>query len=318
MTGLPNLPLSTPRAEQLKKARRVFWLTLGLNLAVAAAKLSVGFVTGTLTMIADGLHSALDASANVVGIIALTISAKPPDAGHPYGHRKFEALAAMIISGFMFITCFEILQEAGRRLVAAEPATPAVGILSYLVMAATMLVNLGVSRYEARQARLLANELLAADAKHTLSDVYASAAVVATLVAIQMHFPLLDLVASLGIVLVIVRAGYGIIMTHLGLLVDAAILDPQFVEQIVMSVPGVSGCHKIRSRGMHDHVFLDLHVQVPRSLSIEEAHGISFLVEERIREAAGPSIDVLVHIEDDTSLAGQERASQAHSGPDNP
>ncbi|MBZ0188519.1 MAG: cation transporter, partial [Candidatus Obscuribacterales bacterium] len=100
------------RLDNLRQARGVFWQTLWLNLLVSTSKLICGFYTNTLSMVADGFHSLLDASSNVLGIVGLTISLAPPDEGHPYGHRKFEALAAIGISFLMFLAGSEVLKEA--------------------------------------------------------------------------------------------------------------------------------------------------------------------------------------------------------------
>jgi len=285
--------------RKLRKARRVFFITLALNLAVAGGKLACGFVTGTLSMVADGFHSLLDATSNVVGIAGLTIALKPPDKGHPYGHRKFEAIGSIIISFFMFFASFEVLREAVERIVDGLQAVPQVGPVSYLVMLATMAINIGVSRYESRQGRELKVSLLVADSKHTLSDVFVSLTVIATLIAIQLHWPALDVVASILIVGFILKAGFDIIMSHLGVLVDAAVVDEEAVRELVLNVPGVTGCHKIRSRGSDDHVFVDLHVQVPAHLSIRDAHAISYRVEDELKSAWGGFVDVLVHVENE-------------------
>lgn len=287
------------RVEQLHRARRVFLVTLGLNLLVAASKLSWGLFSNALSMTADGCHSLLDASSNIVGMIGLTLSAKPPDAGHPYGHRKFEALAAMFISFLMFLASYEVLSECVRRLLAPQTEVPVVSIASYVIMFGTMIVNIFVSSYERRQGEMLRSPLLIADSKHTLSDVFATIGVLVSLVAIQLRFPIMDVVASVCIVGVILRAGYGVIINNLGSLVDAAILDVAFIEGLVLSVPGVRGCHKVRSRGMLDSIFIDLHVQVPRNISVEEAHAISGKVEEKLKDASPGVVEVLVHIEDD-------------------
>src|SRR6185503_12930948 len=95
---------------------RVLWIVLFLNLLVAALKLVFGFLSGALSMVADGFHSALDASSNVIGLTGMRVARKAPDPGHPYGHRKFEALAALAISLFLFITCYEILSSLIGRL----------------------------------------------------------------------------------------------------------------------------------------------------------------------------------------------------------
>lgn len=287
------------RSKSMREARKVFWLTLGLNLLVAVGKIVWGIASNTLSMLADGLHSSLDAMSNVIGIVALSISLKPPDEGHPYGHRKFEAVAAIVISFFMLFACYEVISQAVARFRSPGEGLPEVTAVSYAVMIFTMFVNLLVSRYESRKGAELKINLLIADSKHTMSDVYVSLSVIVTLIAIQLNFPVLDTLASFVIVAAILKAGFDIIMAHLGTLVDAAILDPEFVRKLVLEVEGVRGCHRIRSRGAQDHIFLDLHVQVPRHLSIEEAHAISYKVEEKLKKAAGGVVDVLVHMEDD-------------------
>lgn len=288
------------RISQLCAARRVFVATLGLNLLVALSKLGWGFFTNTLSMIADGFHSLLDASSNVVGIVGLTISARPPDRGHPYGHRKFEALAAICISFLMFLASYEVLVEAVRRLILHSGETPVVSLPSYIIMLVTAAINLAVSSYERKRGMELNSPLLVADSQHTLSDVFATAAVLVSLVAIQFHYSVVDVISSLIVVGVILYAGFGIIVANLGSLVDAAIIDPAVIESIVLSVPGVSGCHRIRSRGLQDSIFIDLHVQVSPELSIQQAHQISTLVEQTVKQRAGGVVDVLVHMEEDT------------------
>src|SRR5512145_2293205 len=95
--------------------QRVLFVTLGLNLAVAAAKLVAGSLSGSVALWADGLHSTLDGSSNVVALIGIWIAHRPPDPGHPYGHRKFEAVAALAIAAFLFFACFEVLSSAIER-----------------------------------------------------------------------------------------------------------------------------------------------------------------------------------------------------------
>lgn len=273
---------------------------------MAAGKLITGFATGSLSMVADGFHSSLDASSNVLGIAAITAGAKPPDAGHPYGHRKFEALAAIGISFMMFFASYEVLSEAIRRLTEKDFVVPQTTLVSYVVMGVTILVNIFVTRYESRKAKELDNTLLAADAAHTASDIWVSVTVITTLIANQLHLKILDIVGSVIIVGIILRAGYGIIAAHLGYLMDEAVLDPSDVTAVVLSVPGVKGCHKIRSRGTKDHIFIDLHVQVDRNISVEQAHEISFAVEDKLRATYPGFVDVLVHIEDDNPPFGKQ------------
>lgn len=288
------------KVTRLKEARTVFVQTLGLNLLVSFSKLGIGVSTSTLSMIADGFHSLLDASSNILGIIGLTISSKPADEGHPYGHRKFEALAAIGISFLMFFACFEVISEVVKRIM-SQGGAPETTPVSYLVMVATIIINILVSRYESKKGAELHSRLLEADSKHTLSDVFVSIGVIVSLLAVNFKFYFADVVASLLIVLFIFKAGYEIIQAHLGILVDAAALDPEEVKKLVLKVPGVLDCHKIRSRGLDDHIFIDLHVQVRGHITVEEGHKIAYQVEDLLMKEMGGVEDVMVHIEEDRS-----------------
>src|SRR5436190_14596674 len=149
--------------------RRVLWITLALNVAVAAGKLAYGMHSGLIAMIADGVHSLLDSSSNVIGLFAIRHAYQPPDREHPYGHRKFETFAALGIGVLLFFACEEILKAAWGRLTSGSNAD--VGLLGFAVMVATMAVNIGVSRYEAREGKRLGSELEVGGDAHRGSDI---------------------------------------------------------------------------------------------------------------------------------------------------
>jgi cation diffusion facilitator family transporter len=289
----------TEKTNPLKAAQGVFALTLGFNLLVSVSKLVWGYHTNTLSITADGFHSLLDAVANVVGIVGLNYSMKPADHNHPYGHRKFEAIASMIISFFIFLTCFEIAGEGFSRFFSTEHTHPKVSAASYIIIGVTLGINLLVSWYENKKGKELKNDLLLADAKHTMSDCMVSFAVILSMIAVQMGFLWADTILALIVAVIILKVGFDLIMVHFSALTDEAVLDPKEVTAIVLSVPGVLDCHKIRSRGMQDHVFIDLHIQVDPTLTVKEAHGISYLVEEKLENAFDGRVnEVLVHIEE--------------------
>lgn len=295
---MPVLTSSNP-------VQKVLAQTLVLNLIVAGGKLTWGLLSHSLSMTADGFHSLLDATSNVVGILAMGHAGKPADHGHPYGHRKLEAIAAMVISFFIFSAAFQILKEAFSRILEGPTHThPTVTLVSYAIMAGTLGINWLVTRYEYRQGVLLNSDLLLADAEHTRSDIYASLAVIASLIATQLNMAWLDTVAALVIVFYVGRAGYRIIVRHMGVLMDEAVLDPKQVIPIVLAVPGVVSTHRIRSRGLSDHVFLDLHIQVDPDMSLRQAHQLSHRVEEALerhfdgQDNKARVIDVLVHVEE--------------------
>lgn len=274
--------------------KRTLLTVLLLNAGVALAKLAVGFSTGAISMVADGFHSLTDAASNVVGLIGISLAARPPDATHPYGHKKFETLASMTIGGLLAMTSWEILRGSVDRLRAGS--VPEVGVLSFSVMAVTIGINLLVSRHERRRARELGSEILAADAAHTMSDIYTSLAVVASLIAARFGLAILDPLAAIVITVVIARTAFQILRHSAEQLADTAVIPAAQIEEVALAVPGVESVHKIRTRGRPPAAHADLHVQVRPDLRLDQAHVIGHLVAERLQEEFG-LVDVVAHVE---------------------
>ena len=255
----------------------------------------LGYATGAVSVISDGFHSLADSASNVMGLIGLRIARKPPDADHPYGHRKFETLAAAGIFVFLLLVVIEVVETAFSRF--SNGQTPHVTGLSFAVMIGTLGVNLLVARYEAGQGRALKSELLLADAAHTQSDVWTSCAVLASLAGVTLGYPALDAVGGLVIAVFIARTGLHIGMETSGILADRVVLDEEEIRRVVMNVPDVLGCHRIRTRGTYDHTFLDLHVWFAADTTLYEAHRLSHVVKDRLMEAFPPIADAIIHIE---------------------
>ena len=289
-----------PRADVLVLTRynavnRVLLHVLFLNLAVAGAKLILGYATGAVSVISDGFHSLSDSASNVMGFVALRASLKPPDDDHPYGHRKYETLAAAGIFIFLLLVVIEVGRAAVNRFGGGAP--PQVTPLSFVVMIATVVINLIVVRYERAEGRRLSSELLQADALHTQSDVFTSCAVLVSLTAVKMGYPLLDPIGGLLIAGFIARTGWHIARDTSRVLSDRVVLDEDEIRRIVMNTPEVVGCHQIRSRGSADHTFLDLHVWYPPAMPLHEAHRLSHIVKDRLMSAFPQIADAIIHIE---------------------
>jgi cation diffusion facilitator family transporter len=268
---------------------------LFLNLAVAGAKLSFGYATGTVSMISDGFHSLTDTASNVLGLAGARVSRKPPDEDHPYGHRKFETLAAAGIFVFLLLVVVEVLRAAIKRVSGGD--APEVTGWSFGVMLATIAINLLVVRYERREGRRLNSELLLADAMHTRSDVLTSCTVLVSLAAVYAGFPALDPIGGIVIAGFIAYSGWQIARETSSVLADRVALDETNIRDVVMSVPEVVGCHHIRSRGTADHIFLDLHVWFSGDTTLFEAHRLSHVVKDRLLEAFPQIKDAIIHIE---------------------
>ena len=269
---------------------------LVLNLSVAIAKIAFGYFSGAVSVLSDGFHSLIDASSNVVGLIGIRAASQPPDQDHPYGHRKYETVASSVFVGFAALVVLEVLRNAYNHLAGREPHHP-ITLASFAVMVATIAVNLTVIWYETREGKRLSSEMLLADAMQTRADVWSSFTVVAALFGARLGFPLLDPLAALVVAAFIGYGGYQIFHATTGILSDRSVMLERDIEQVVMSVPGVLGCHEIRTRGPEDHVFLDLHVWLPPEMRLDEAHRLSHVVKDRIMTRYPNIADAIIHIE---------------------
>jgi len=295
MPSIPTLP-QVSSADRHKEVSFVLWMTFLLNLAVCAGKLVVGTLANSLSMVADGIHSLLDASSNIVGLVSVHFASKPADADHPYGHQKFEVVAALGIALMMGVTCVEILRTALGRF--QDPShgldpTP----LAFGVMVATMAVNVWVSWYEGKKGRELNSPVLSADSAHTNSDILASLSVLAALLGAKLGLGWVDLAATVLVVGIIAKAAWEIVNQSLQVLADRIMLDPGKVARIVKAIPGVISCHKVRSRGMPGNIFVDLHVQVSPKLPTLKSHALTHQVMARVKEAIPGISEVFVHTE---------------------
>lgn len=283
------------------RVQRIFILVLALNLSVALAKALFGLLAGSVSMVADAIHSGFDSFSNVVGIVALYFAGRPPDPKHPYGHGKIETLGTLVIGAMLLLTAAGIIFEGYRRLV--DTAVPAITPVTVGVMIATLIVNLAVSTYEKRKGEEYRSQILVADSMHTRSDVFVSVAVLGGFLAVRLGYPQADPIIALAIGLLIARMGLAILYDAAQVLTDAMNLpcDPALIRAVVLDTPGVTGYHNFRCRGKPGEIFADIHIAVDPGLSVAGAHEISEEVEERLRRAVPGLTEVVVHIEPDGS-----------------
>ncbi len=283
-------------SARTRAIQRVLWGVLLLNLAVTAVKLTVGVLTGAMSLVADGFHSLADASANIIGLVGIWVSSRPPDWNHPYGHRKFETVSALAIGGFLLLACWEILRGlAGRLGGSGEP--PSVEPIHIIAVALTFPVNLGIVWYESRRARALSSDLLAADVAHTRTDLLITSSVIVSMVAIRLGQSWIDLLVALVVVAVILVTAVGIFRRTTDVLADSVAVSPEEVQSVVEEVPGVWHVHRIRSRGRPDTIWIDLHVKVDPAMSTQQSHAVATEVERRLDAHFPGVLDTVVHVE---------------------
>jgi len=282
----------------MRNFRAIRWVliyTMGLNLLVTAVKLVVGYLTGSLSLVADGYDSMFDSLSNVVGLVGIYIASRPPDSGHPYGHRKYETLSAIVIAVLLFVTTIELAQSAISRL--RNPIVPTVNVWTFVALLISVGMHLYVSVYEHKQGKALKSEFLIADALHTRADVLVSLSVIVGMIVVWLGYPIVDAILALIIAALIAKIGIDIIRSSSKVLADAVALDEAQVQQIVSDVPGVLTLHRIRSRGQEDDIHLDLHIRVRPGTPVEQAHHIAHQVQRQLLARIEGLRDVIVHIE---------------------
>ncbi len=257
--------------DNRRGVRRVLMVALGLNISMSLLKLLVGAMSGSLAVIADGMHSATDALSSLTGLVTNKLSDPRPDRDHPYGHRKYEAVGALGIAGFILFTALEILLRSGERLL---EGLPPIRVTSQELVLLTLVLgfNLLLAGYELREGRRLNSNLLKADAQHAASDVWTT------------------------VVVLVGMAGAVWLQVTLPWLVDHMAVAPEAIYAEAMATAGVLNCHDIASRGvLGQQVFIEMHMVVDAD-DLTKAHRITEQVEERLDESFGP-VRCTIHLE---------------------
>ena len=288
--------MQTEAQEHYKYIRRILIIILALNWVVALAKIFYGLFSHCASMTADGFHSLSDGASNIIGLIGIHFAYQPKDSDHPYGHKKYETFFSLGIALLLFLVSFNLLKEGIGHLY--QPVLPQVDSRSFIVMIATLAVNIWVMNYERKKGKVLQSDILVSDSMHTKADILTSLSVIIALIAIKLGYPILDPIVTIIICLFIFHAGYVILRQGSAVLCDtAAILDIKKIQDIVLGIKGVKTCHKIRTRGRPDDIHVDLHVQVSPDMHVDNAHKISYAIEEAIKKGIPEVTDVVVHIE---------------------
>lgn len=282
--------------DHRSQVRKVLIITLLLNLFVMGLKVVVGFSTGSLSLLADALHSVTDSANNVLGLVTTHFSSPQPDRDHPYGHQKFEAVGALGIAAFLGIACFEILQTAVERIMHGGKPINVSGTELWLLLI-VLGINIFVAFYERRIGQQVMSPILIADAKHTMSDVWVTISVLAGLIGVWiLDWQWLDMVLSFPVALLVFWSGWTVLRENLPWLVDEVAIAPEAIHDVVMQVPGVINCHSIASRGLLGRqVFIEMHLVVDAT-DVATAHDITEAVEESLEERFSP-VRINIHVE---------------------
>jgi cation diffusion facilitator family transporter len=266
---------------------RVALISIAASGTMAAVKFAVGLMIGSLALIADALHSLVDLGATIVTYFAVRLGDRPADANHPFGHGKFESVAALAETMFLFALAGGVAVEATQRLIAG--GVPVVfSWIPFVVLFVEMVVNAWRARELRRVARKTGSEALAADALHFTSDLLGSVAVMAGLALSAFGYHWGDAVGALVVAAIVVGLGLKLGARTLATLTDTA--PPGLVEGArvaVEAVPGVAAIDRLRLRTVGATTFVDLGIAVPRTLPLDRMAAIRAQAETAVRAAVG-------------------------------
>lgn len=288
----------------LKKGEKGAWLSIGAYLFLSVLKLVAGYFGSSEALKADGLNNVTDIIASVAVLIGLRISQKPPDENHHYGHLKAETIASLLASFIMAVIGLQVLLNAVRSifnpaLEAPSPLTAAVAFFSAAIM-------YGVYRYNLKLSQEINSSAVRAAAYDNRSDALVSIGAGIGIVAAIFGAALIDAITAFLVGLIILKTALDIFRESVLTLTDA--FDEETVESLsvlIRRVPGVLSLRDFKGRTHGNVMFIDLTVSVAPHLNVIESHWITEEIERKIQKVK-PNCVVLVHIEPDYSVEGDE------------
>lgn len=273
-------------------------LSIGSNVTLTLLKLSVGLAIGSVSVIAEAIHSSVDLLAAIIAFLAVRASGRKPDNKYPYGRGKVENISGTLEGMLIFVAAGLIIYEAVGRLMHGG-VVPQVD-LGLLAMAVSVVVNLVVSRQLLKVARRTDSVALEADAYHLTTDVLTSAGVFAGLIAVRLTgLPVLDPLVAIGVAGLIIKTAWGITHRSYSDLLDRGLPDDerQKVEGVLRRHEDLmAGFHQIRTRKSGSQRHLDLHLVVNADASVAEAHALCDHLEQDVADVLG-ACSVTIHVE---------------------
>ncbi|MCK9276789.1 MAG: cation diffusion facilitator family transporter, partial [Methanoculleus sp.] len=254
-------------------------LSVASNTFLVVTKLTVGVAIGSVGIISEAIHSAIDLIAAIIAYFSVRRSAQPPDECHTFGHGKYESISGLLEAVLILVAAVLIINEAVRNLLGGEE-TLNVEALGFGI--AVMLLSAGINLYVSSRLMAVAKKTesiaLESDAWHLRTDVYTSAGVVGGLVLIRLTgLTILDSFVALGVAVIILKAAFDLIRRSFEDLVDRSLPpeeEARIREIINEHCSAVIGFHRLRTRRSGPNRFVDLHLVVPKTATLEEAYGI--------------------------------------------
>jgi cation diffusion facilitator family transporter len=300
--GHPNMALQADNEKTSAALNSV-----GAAVFLTGLKIVVGLMSGSLGILAEAAHSALDFAAALITLFAVRVASKPADRGHAYGHGKVENLSALVETLLLLSTCAWIIYKSISRLIEGRVEVNPT-IWAFGVMLISIVVDLTRSRMLYRIALKHRSQALEADALHFSTDVWSSVVVIMGLAGVKLGqwYPQLEFLEKSDAIAALFVAGIVVwVSVRLGVRTIQALLDAspegaaERIKTRVESMKDICDCHAVRVRHSGPHYFVDLHITLDGRMSLQRAHEVTEQVERAVKEIL-PEADVTVHPEPTT------------------
>jgi cation diffusion facilitator family transporter len=293
-----------------KLKAKASYVGAAINVSQTLLKISFGLLWQSSALIADGIHSLSDLLSDFLVIIAVRMGSREADYEHPYGHRRFETIATIILGLSLIGIGGGIAWSVMKRMEQPEQlSTPDVMSLGIVVL--SILVNEWLYRYTKNIAKATRSKLLLANAWHQRSDAISSVVVLFGIGAVLLGYPLADAIAAIVVALMVVKIGLTQLIVSIKELVDTSLPPPLLSEirTVILAIDGVEGIHLLRSRQMGEDALLDAHVIVDSRITVSEGHSIGDAVRDELISRFDDVMDVLVHVDSENDEGVFERTT---------
>jgi cation diffusion facilitator family transporter len=280
--------------------------SVGIAFAVLGLKAAAWWLTGSVALLADALESVVNIAAAIAALLAIRLSAEPPDANHPYGHAKAEYFSAVLEGALIIVAALLILNEAwGAWQAPHAPEVPWIGLAISVVATG---INAAWALKLKREGQRLRSPALLADARHLFSDVVTSAGVVVgvgivALTGLLWFDPLLAALTAVNILF----SGWQLLRESVGGLMDEAV-EPALLARIralmAQEAEGALEMHDLRTRHSGRTTFVEFHLVVPGEMPVRESHEICDRIEAALKAELGSAI-ITIHVEPEAKAKHQ-------------
>jgi cation diffusion facilitator family transporter len=258
------------------------WVSVVMNTVLFAFKISLGYMTGSLALIADAVHTLADSVTSVVVIVGFRMSKSPADEKHPFGHGRMESVASLSIAVLLGVVAVEMFRAAFGRLVHPVPVEAPVWVIA--IVAVMMAIKELLAQFSFDLGKIINSDTLMADAWHHRSDVFATGLVIVAFLGAYWNAMWLDGVMSIGVAVIIAWAAWAIITQSIDPLLGQPAPEEMYKEirEIALAMPGVRGVHDILVHRYGLMNIISLHIEVPDDETAHHLHTMSEEIEEKL------------------------------------